>query len=70
MQSEEAAKSNEIRVSTNGILNNYITQAAELLKKGNELVDIRGAKRAAEKVIRIVNLLRSKLAGLCVEWKV
>jgi hypothetical protein len=31
---EEAAETNEIRVSTNGIVNGYIKQSAELLKQG------------------------------------
>jgi hypothetical protein len=66
----ETIPENEVRVSSLGGNSEYISKAAELLKgKKLDEVIVRGLRGATSNVITVVDVLRRKIKGLHLDWK-
>ncbi|KAM3361209.1 ATP-dependent RNA helicase A-like isoform X2 [Capsicum annuum] len=65
-RNESPIKENEIRITTQGRLRNYITYATNLLlqEKGSKEIALKSMGRAISKTVMIAELIKRKIAGL------
>ncbi|KAM3305653.1 ATP-dependent RNA helicase A-like isoform X2 [Capsicum chacoense] len=65
-RNESPIKENEIRITTQGRLRNYITYATNLLlqEKGSKEIALKSMGRAISKTVMTAELIKRKIAGL------
>ncbi|XP_059281705.1 uncharacterized protein LOC132035441 isoform X2 [Lycium ferocissimum] len=64
-RAENPIKENEIRITTQGRLRNYITYATNLLQeKGSKEIALKSMGRAISKTVMIAELIKRKIVGL------
>mmetsp|Transcript_2929 Transcript_2929/g.4549 ORF Transcript_2929/g.4549 Transcript_2929/m.4549 type:complete len:169 (+) Transcript_2929:1871-2377(+) len=69
-QANDSAKNDEIRISSMSRVGNIVARASEMLLQQNlPEVTLRGVKLATVNLINSVDVLRRRIKGLHVEWR-